>query len=128
MMLFRRIARAVQNGFIRTAASDINPVLSNALSKRTRIKMTSVVDLMKNHHDFREEVMQFLGLPSQLKIPNGLDNNLFIGEIDFDITKDILLQNVYLPESARDDIKSFFQQVGEHVVDMSVAYYVPVSG
>ena len=124
MMLFRRIARAVQNGFIATATpTAANPGLSAALSKRTRIKMTTVIELLKANHAFREEVMQHLGLPPQLMFPNGMDDNLFIGEIDFDITKDILLQNVYLPETAREDVKLFFKLVGEQVVDMTVAYY-----
>jgi hypothetical protein len=119
VILLRKIVRAVRDGRIAQVPEDV----ATKLSPRHRIKIRDLVSTLRMEHNFRESVMLAFGLPQHLKFPAGMDTLLFEGELDFDIRKDILLQNIYVSSSERQDIKDFYNAIASKVVDMTVVMY-----
>lgn len=121
VILLRKIVRSVQEE--RVSPSVVTPLISEECAKWKRIQIRDLVSLIRKEHKFRESVWQMFGIRKQMKFPPGMDTQLFDGVLDFNVENDILLQNICVSKDERQDIKDFYETIGEKVVDMSVVYY-----
>jgi hypothetical protein len=119
VLLLRAIVRAVREQRV----THIPDTVAQALAYRKRIKIKDMVLMLRKEHQFRESLMATFGLPKDFKFPSGMDALLFEGELDFDLARDILLQNIYVSKEERKDIREFYSKIGQKVVDMTVVEY-----